>query len=88
MCDKRRYRKHTLALLPEMHSCLIVSMMDIFLSIFVHPAYLYASHRYATSETDNLVSSSCNLLKTSRPRENGCHFADDFFKCIFVNENI
>ena len=27
-------------------------------------------------------------LNTLRPRQNGRHFADDIFKCIFVNENI
>ena len=26
-------------------------------------------------------------LNTLRPRQNGCHFADDIFKCIFLNEN-
>ena len=23
-----------------------------------------------------------------RPRQNGCHFTDDIFKCIFLNENV
>ena len=32
---------------------------------------------------DNLV-----LLNTLRPRQNGCHFADDTFKRIFMNENV
>ena len=27
-------------------------------------------------------------VNTLRPRENGRHFADDIFKCIFVNENL
>ena len=27
-------------------------------------------------------------FNTLRPRQNGCHFADDIFKCIFLNENI
>ena len=26
------------------------------------------------------------VIKTSRPRQNGRHFADDIFKCIFMNE--
>ena len=26
-------------------------------------------------------------FNTMRPRQNGCHFADDIFKCIFLNEN-
>ena len=28
------------------------------------------------------------LLNTSRPRQNGCHFTDDRFKCIFLRENV
>ena len=27
-------------------------------------------------------------FNTSRPRQNGRHFADDTFKCIFLNENV
>ena len=28
------------------------------------------------------------IINTLRPRQNGRHFADDIFKCIFVNENV
>ena len=28
------------------------------------------------------------LLNTLRPRQNGRHFAEDIFKCIFLNENV
>ena len=28
------------------------------------------------------------LLNTSRPRQNWCRFADNIFKCIFLNENV
>ena len=27
-------------------------------------------------------------VNTLRPRQNGCHFADDIFNCIFLKENI
>ena len=27
-------------------------------------------------------------FNTLRPRQNGCHFADDIFKCIFLNEDV
>ena len=27
-------------------------------------------------------------INTLRPRQNGCHFPDDIFKCIFLNENV
>ena len=31
----------------------------------------------------------CHLIfNTLRPRQNGRHFADDIFKCIFLNENV
>ena len=30
----------------------------------------------------------CTGLNTLRPRENGRHFADDIFKCIFLNEYV
>ena len=29
-----------------------------------------------------------SLRNTLRPRQNGRHFADDIFKCIFLNENV
>ena len=29
-----------------------------------------------------------NCFNTLRPRQNGRHFADDIFKCIFLNENV
>ena len=27
-------------------------------------------------------------INTMRPRSNGCHFPNDIFKCIFLNENV
>ena len=35
-----------------------------------------------------LPSLYARLLNTLRPRQNGRHFADDIFKCIFLNENV
>ena len=31
---------------------------------------------------------SGNGVNPSPPKENGRHFADDVFRCIFVNENV
>ena len=28
------------------------------------------------------------IFNTLRPRQNGRHFADDIYKCIFLNENV
>ena len=38
-----------------------------------------------------IISNNVNSeeeLNTSRPRQNGRHFSDDIFKCIFLNENV
>ena len=44
------------------------------------------------SDTDILAGASrwgfCGHVNTLRPRQNGCHFPDDIFKCIFLNENV
>ena len=34
-----------------------------------------------------IPASGTTLLNTLRPRQDGRHFADDIFKCIFFNEN-
>ena len=34
----------------------------------------------------NMVNT--DSINTLRPRQNGCHFADDIFNCIFLNENV
>ena len=36
----------------------------------------------------NTVLIQLALFNTLKPRQNGCHFADDTFKCIFLNENV
>ena len=28
------------------------------------------------------------MFNTLKPRQNGCHFPDNIFKCIFLNENV
>ena len=38
--------------------------------------------RFATQQVEIYVK-----LNTLRPRQNGCHFAEDIFKCIFLNDN-
>ena len=34
------------------------------------------------------LGDSCHNINTLRPRQNGRHFSDDIFKCIFLNENV
>ena len=41
-----------------------------------------------TSTNDDQVCWHIILVNTLRPRQNGRHFADDIFKCIFFNENV
>ena len=35
-----------------------------------------------------VVPNRHQAIITLRPRQNGRHFADDIFKCIFLNENV
>ena len=44
-----------------------------------------ATRGYFSTCTCN--TSTHRLINTLRPRQNGRHFADDIFKCIFLNEN-
>ena len=41
-------------------------------------------------DSDTPIACLCvtDEFNTLRPRQNGCHFADDVFKCIFFNENL
>ena len=45
--------------------------------------YAIATQQYLIHTTD----AWCFSLTTLRPRQNGRHFPDDIFKCIFLNEN-
>ena len=44
-----------------------------------------ATYQIAITHVLQCTSKSFNTL---RPRQNGRHFADDMFKCIFLNENV
>ena len=48
-------------------------------------AILILMNVFAFPEHSNPID---NWLNTSRPRQNGCGFTDDTFKCIFLNENV
>ena len=46
--------------------------------------YIYIS----MNEPAKCLNWPLDMLNTLRPRQNGRHFTDDIFKCIFLNENI
>ena len=50
-----------------------------------YPASLVYQNYLVMSTTYLALTISLNTL---RPRQNGCHFPDDIFKCIFLNENV
>ena len=40
-------------------------------------------------QSHNTISRHCHVhINTLRPRQNGRHFSDDIFTCIFLNENV
>ena len=52
---------------------------------------LAANSTRPSADTEPLINSSSLALtafNTLRPRQNGRRFADDVFKCIFLNENV
>ena len=53
-------------------------LTDAFVSVNLMP--------YLCHQTEQMMF--VNTLNTLRPRQNGRHFADDIFKCIFLNENV
>ena len=47
----------------------------------------FASHLYTSMHTTTyMIHLVC--INTLRPRQDGRHFPDDIFKCIFLNENM
>ena len=44
--------------------------------------------RWCGGNCKSLISQNMLRINTLRPRHNRCHFADDIFKCIFLNENV
>ena len=62
------------------------------------PAYIWYSHTSVISNSsmtsnwnDTITLSYWGFgqsINTLRPRQNGRHFADNIFKCIFFNENV
>ena len=54
-----------------------------------HIIFLRAgSGKKDNSMETNSQKKSINSFNTLRLRQNGCHFPDDIFKCIFLNENV
>ena len=51
--------------------------------IYVYIYYVLKLHKAIIWNTENQL-----YINTLRPRQNGRHFADDIFKCIFFNENV
>ena len=43
---------------------------------------------HKTAVTPFLLESPQSRINTLRPRQNGRHFVDDVFKCVFLNSNV
>ena len=67
-------------------------MTVIFLYKTWHSGYLFSTvdtePSVATALSTHPCVSSWLWVNTLRPRQNRRHFADDIFKCIFLNENV
>ena len=54
-------------------------------SYIIHRIYMYLPIIFRVA---SLALEQSGVFNTLRPRQNGRHFADDIFKCIFLNENV
>ena len=54
---------------------------------YYHKVYIYVLHFYASAMASPRRILYLILLYTLRPWQNGRHYPDDSFKCIFLNEN-
>ena len=82
MASQNHYKSIHTAILTIQHyqNILFNKTIVITLNIFSWETFkLFRSRLWATL---------CIYIHTLRLRQNGRHFADDIFKCIFLNENI
>ena len=72
-----------------MDSCGVLIIFLRVASVALGQLYDCSSDKKDMGITDHYQTTtvSCSV-NTLRPRQNGCHFADDTFKRIFVNENV
>ena len=49
--------------------------------------FFFIIHDEDFAGSESLINGQLTF-NTLRPRQNGCHFADNIFKCIFLNENV
>ena len=59
-----------------------------YFSLIHHQCIDYITVVCVQADKINHTKTSARSVNTLRPRQNCCHFADDIFKCIFVNENV
>ena len=69
--------RHTILLINDGHLILKKDMNVLMKQIFI----LYQYHLL-------IISLHINSLNTLRTRQDGRHFPDDIFKCIYFNENL
>ena len=63
----------------------LASSMEV--KIIVITAHDYCTGSSSWQCTVLLITGICFPVNALRPRQDGCHFPDDIFKCIFLNEN-
>ena len=65
--------------------------MFVTINCFGSSSTIVHTHSYDEHKFVEMISVFCltsSAFNTLRPRQNGRHFPDDIFKCIFLNENV
>ena len=60
----------------------------VYIYIYIYIYHISGSTKRSTPVSFLQVQTNVRSVNTSRQRQNGRHFADDIFKCIFLNENL
>ena len=55
------------------------------LNVYIYETWLFYHMRSIKTQIGVLF---CTIFNSLRPRRNRRHFADDIFKCIFLNEDV
>ena len=84
-CSWGTYVSHFFFYLSVLTTWSLNTMVDNLQTTFSNAHGMSLPKPVMTQFTGTYMSPGLNTL---RPRQNGCQFPDDIFKCIFLNENI
>ena len=91
-CRNSNYKDKTVSQLAYFYNGNPYTKKHFIFSVLKMGPYCYDTDKYkltaGKSETCKWTYHFLLCINTLRPRQDGRHFPDDIFKCIFLNENV